>query len=594
MLTIHVGIPPDKSKFEEVNKLLTHVWTFFNTQHSTADSGSGADKVRLDQSPVKGDISPYGSNSSPLGSAVNLALPSGARDAKRLSLQNVQSRSVDKIDVKNAPVAQKGYRLFHPGLYTYNFELPIDSRLPETLSVDLGNVRYELEASIERSGAFKTNLLGTKEVVLVRAPTEGSLEQVEPIAISRTWEDQLHYDIVISGKSFPMGSQIPIAFKLTPLAKVQCHRVKVFITENTEYFCSSKRVHRMEPTRKVLLYEKRSDGTTISTFEGSSQRVIAGGGIPYADRDRAARGEAVTPQDPSNLLGPLEGDRVGPTEMEFSVQLPGCSQTAEKARMNQLHFDTTYQNIRVHHWIKVSSSIPLPRRSVTHARCQIVMRLSRPDAEDPNKRRHFEISIDSPFHILSCRASAANTSLPAYSSPELGPTGPSTRADCGCVGAPRRRMSPTIPTLNGVNHVASNGHSNPTEPNVPPMRPNLARPPTAHIQGMQQQPRPIHMLRAPSFNPPAFEAEEPPPPLATPPPMYNDIASPTAGHGLADYFSRLNATYDEDEDSSDDDRGSRRGRVNVPLTPGGRVNRSLDLGNSANRRAWEGLSELRG
>lgn len=331
---------------------MSHTWPFFNAQFPMAEGGSGADHVRLAQEGSKGSNSPYMSGS-PMGSTLNI--PSKGAD-KRLSLSAIQSKSFDRSEAKQtASVSSKGYRLFHPGDYIYNFELPLDSRLPETLNVDLGSVKYELEASLERSGAFKGNLLGSKEVTLIRAPTEGSLEQVEPIAISRTWEDQLHYDIVISGKSFPLGTRVPIAFKLTPLAKVQCHRVKVFVTENIEYFCSSKRVHRMEPTRKVLLYEKRADGSEMSTFPGSTQRVTAGGGIPFAARDAAARGERVEPQDPSNLLGRLEQESaVGPTEMEFSVQLPGCQQLTDRDRVNQLHFDTTYQNVQVHHWIKVS------------------------------------------------------------------------------------------------------------------------------------------------------------------------------------------------------------------------------------------------
>merc|ERR1711977_164166 len=87
---------------------------------------------------------------------------------------------------------------------------------------------------------------------------------------------------------------------------------------------------------------------------------------------------------------------IGPTEMEFNVQLPSCHQMKDKLRSERLHFDTTYSNIQVNHWIK------------------IVMRLSRPDENDSAKRRHFEISIDSPFNILSCRATQANISLPAY------------------------------------------------------------------------------------------------------------------------------------------------------------------------------------
>lgn len=422
------GIPPKKIDFEEVDTLMSHTWPFFNAQFPAAEGGSCADQVRLTNGQTSSSDSPPGGSGAKGLSPMNSSLNLNARDGKRLSLQGNASRSFDKENAKHPPsVAQKGYRTFYPGDYIYNFELPLDARLPETIDVDLGSVKYELEATIERAGAFRANLMGNKEVVLVRAPSEGSLEQVEPIAISRNWEDQLHYDIVISGKSFPLGAKIPVAFKLTPLAKVQCHRIKVFITENTEYFCSNKRVHRMEPTRKVLLYEKRSDGTTTSTFPGSSSRVTAGGGVPFDQRDAAARGEPVPTQDANNLLGHLEQDaNVGPTEMEFNVQLPGCQQASERERLNRLHFDTTYQNIQVHHWIK------------------IVMRLSRPDANDPAKRRHFEISIDSPFHILSCRANRENTLLPAYSSPDCGNPGSGNLADCGCPGAPKRRVSPQM------------------------------------------------------------------------------------------------------------------------------------------------------
>nr|POF14077.1 putative arrestin-related trafficking adapter c2d10.04 [Quercus suber] len=497
--------------------------------------------------------------SSPNASSLNVS----SKEARRLSLAVNQSRSFGKNDtVPGSTIAAKGYRTFLPGDYIYSFELPLDSRLPETIDVELGSVTYELEAVIERAGAFRGNLQGTKEVTLIRAPSEGSLEQVEPIAISRNWEDQLHYDIVISGKSFPLGSQVPIAFKLTPLAKVQCHRIKVLVTENIEYFCSNKRVHRMEPTRKVQLFEKRADGPPVSTFPGSTMRIISGGGVPYDQRAAALRGEHVTGTDASNLLGNLtdqDNAIAGPTEMEFSVQLPSCHNMKERERHSRLHFDTTHQNIQVHHWIK------------------IVMRLSKPDPTEPGKRRHFEISIDSPFHILSCRATQANISLPAYSSPQGGMSNGTSLYECGCPGAARRKNSPTsfVPTLNALNSARTANAERADQSNVIPdtQSPGLARPQQAHIHGFAQD-RPMHLLRAPSFNPPAFEAEEPPPPLITPPPQYNDIASPT--HGLADYFSRLTDAYESD----DDDANHVSGRVNVPLTPGGRVNRSMDLARS--------------
>jgi len=554
------GIPPKKTEFEEIDTIMSHTWPFFNAQFPTAEAGTGADRVELLKSSVAGMQAPKSSvfGSSPNASSTNLS----SKEAKRLSLQVNQSRSFGKGESPTGgpTVAQKGYRTFNPGEYFYNFELPLDSHLPETIDVELGSVKYELEATIERAGAFRANLVGTKEVTLIRAPSEGSLEQVEPIAISRSWEDQLHYDIVISGKSFPLGAQVPIAFKLTPLAKVQCHRIKVFITENVEYFCSNKRVHRLEPVRKVQLFEKRADGPATSTFPGSSMRIISGGGVPYDQRAAASRGEDVLVQDPTNLLGDLSAGEtnVGPTEMEFNVQLPSCHAMREKDRASKLHFDTTYQNIQVHHWIK------------------IVMRLSKPDTVDPTKRRHFEISIDSPFHILSCQATQANTALPAYSSPE--PYNIAARMpECGCPGAPVRRTSPPsiVPTLGSMGRSRNDAEGVVASP-------TLARPQAAHIGGPTdgQVQRPIHLLRAPSFNPPPFEEEEPPPPLETPPPLYETIASPT--HGLADYFARLSAYDDDSEGESGSSSRSGHGRVEIPLTPGSRINsRSMD-----ERRTW--------
>ena len=81
------------------------------------------------------------------------------------------------------------------------------------------------------------------------------------------------------------------------------------------------------------------------------------------------------------------------------------------------------------------------------------------------------------------------------------------------------------------------------------------------------------MLRMPSYSPPPFDADVPPPPLMTPPPNYEAAVGDTSG-ALADYFKRFAA----DEDTDDEGRpGARRMRgLNLPLTPGGRVNRSMD------------------
>lgn len=284
--------------------------------------------------------------------------PNAIREAKRLSLQpprgHSRSFSRNEPPVSAQAQPQRNYRMFPVGDYLYSFEFPIDGSLPETIKTDLGFVRYDLEAVVERSGAFRPNLLGTMEIPVIRTPAEGSLEQVEPIAISRNWEDQLHYDIVISGKSFPLGSHIPIAFKLTPLAKVECHRIKVYVTENIQHWTADKSVHRLQPAKKVLLFEKRAESASTSTYPGSSMRITAGGGIDWDHRAAAARGEEIVDRTRTNLLGNLSNDSgIGPTEMEFNVQLPSCHEMKGRDEAQRLHFDTTYENIQINHWIKV-------------------------------------------------------------------------------------------------------------------------------------------------------------------------------------------------------------------------------------------------
>jgi len=211
------------------------------------------------------------------------------------------------------------------------------------------------------------------------------------------------------------------------------------------------------------------------------------------------------------------------------------------------------------------------------------MRLSKPDAADPTKRRHFEISIDSPFHILSCRATQANTALPAYATPES-TTLLTEHSSCGCPGAPRRRNSPSslIPSLNNL-PPTNDSSSSIDNVILPPA--SLARPQAAHIHDPNTgQSRPMHLLRTPSFNPPPFEDDDPPPPLMTPPPNYDTLVSADPRTGLADYFARLADEVAEDEDRS----GSLlpNSRMEIPLTPGGRINRSMD-----ERRTWLPLGQ---
>ena len=369
------GIPPLKQDIHEEHALRTQVLTFFNAMND----GWETDYGNQCSYKLKGDES-TNSSSTNLALRPSLAPPLSsssrgnltARDLKRLSLQNVQSRSFNKNEASAvaSPIQAKGFKVFYPGTYEYSFELPIDHHQLETIKLQYGSVKWELHATVDRSGAFKPNLHGVKEVSIVRLPDQLSLEMTEPISISRQWEDQLHYDIMISGKSFPIGSKIPIAFKLTPLAKVQVHKLKVFVTESIEYWTNDKRVTRKDPGRKILLLEKSAGKPLDPAWASSEMRTVRGGELSAEERETArgiasrrrntdaARRQtepAPLPEPAENLLGDLElglETYWGSTEIEANVQIPTCEMMARSKDL-RLHPDCSWKNVNVYHWIKV-------------------------------------------------------------------------------------------------------------------------------------------------------------------------------------------------------------------------------------------------
>ncbi len=376
------GIPPMKTDLYEEQTLRTQSLVFFHAMHQEmweTEYGSQC-TFSLKPSPIQHNglrnslYSTYSNHSNHSLHILNKPRQPNnltAKELKRLSLQSVNSRSFGKGDSPFANQVQaRGYKVFYPGTYEYAFELPIDHNQLETTKLQYGSVRWELETTVERAGAFKPNLHGTKEVSVVRLPDQMSLEMSEPISISRQWEDQLHYDIMISGKSFPIGTKIPIAFKLTPLAKVQVHKLKVFVTESIEYWTNDRRVTRKDTGRKILLLEKSAGKPVDKQFSASEIRVVTGGELPPEQREEARRSAAARrtleasrnngapaplPEPCENILGDLDlglESFWGSTEIEMNVQIPTCEMMT-RDKLLRLHPDCSWKNVNVFHWIKV-------------------------------------------------------------------------------------------------------------------------------------------------------------------------------------------------------------------------------------------------
>lgn len=477
------GIPPKRQENAEESTLLNHTWPFYSNgnspgcdlfKHLPNDAADDITSLNLDVLSIRSSSTGPGSSALSVLKRVTSPSPNRGRSSSIKLFSSNSYNDHDNSDVFN----------FTPGDYIYNFEHPIPASTPETIEATFGSVSYELHVFIERYGAFKSNISTSLPLKIVRAPSDESVEDTEPIAISRDWEDQLHYDIVIASKSIILNAYIPVAFKLIPLDKIKLHRIRIFITENVEYYCKNKKVHRMEPTKKYLLLEHKAPPPKDLP--------------PDADAKLKKSGNLLT----------SDGYDITAKEFEFQVYVP------QKLNQNlTLHPNTSYTNIKSHHWIK------------------ICLRLSR---VIDGKPKHYEISIDSPIHVLNPLCSHANTLLPAYGIPNFDSIHQNHESNIyfpkDVINSPE--LSPNVIPVDNYNSISNVlKHSNSTSSlnhhlqnfestvsaNI--YKPDNLQPQLTSPQAIPVSPivspiqRPIHLIRRPSFDPPAFDDDISPPPL---------------------------------------------------------------------------------
>ncbi|PCD20207.1 hypothetical protein AU210_016236 [Fusarium oxysporum f. sp. radicis-cucumerinum] len=495
------------SGYYEEDILQTQVLTFFNAMNNEwkydygnqckfrlkSTSPNDNDLTGMDELNRSKSLSPHYHNDS-------------TKELKRLSSESAQVRSLNKDHPIATATQVKRCKVFYPGTYDYFFELPIDQRQLETTKVQYGFVKWELHAAVDRAGIFHSNLHGVKEVSIVRVPDPLSLEMTASMLISRQWQDQLYYDIIISRKGFPIGSKIPITFQLTPLAKVQVHGFKVFLIESTEYRSNDRTAARKASNRKILLLSKLAGRALAPSWAPSDLRTIRGGELSpeqrreareVAARQRTAEASRQNiavqplPEPSANLLGDLDlglENFWGPTEIEVDVQIPTCGMMARNENL-KLYPECTWKNVNIRHWI------------------QVVLPTSRLDSADPTgtKRRNFEISINLPFTLLHCRATPVNIYLPTYSNKICQST--TCQSICGCPDALKIPTESStdycIRTLVGVNLISGDRSSSRRAAHLASGQQSPRS--SAEIAVIHDSQRPIHVFVGPSLNLPTFD-----------------------------------------------------------------------------------------
>ncbi|KAK7057584.1 arrestin-C domain-containing protein [Favolaschia claudopus] len=329
------------------------------------------------------------------------------------------------------------WKEFKKGTYTFPISFTIPASAPPSMECTYGFVQWRLKANVHRPGTFATRLQAMRPVLVVAAPVEDDPEESESIVVERHWEQQLQYLISISGRSFSIGGVVPVSLTMMPMAKVKVHRVSILLEERVDYYSHMKRVARSEPITRIQLL-------SIKQSEDKPREPILP--LQSDDPDALKNSPLVALTTPDDDLSELASEWMGPGPWTFhrDLQLP--------ASCNLLHF--TNKN-------KASNM------TVTH-NLKCVMRVERGDDEaiEPKtgKRKLFDIVVQTPVHILSCRCNPEWMSLPRYCASFDDPDH-DVAPDCPCETTHNGKLERLV-TRQSTDSAASTADTSPIQPTM--------------------------------------------------------------------------------------------------------------------------------
>lgn len=273
--------------------------------------------------------------------------------------------------------------LFHTGYYVYSFEYLIPLIFPETVKTNTASIIYKLNFFVERVGAFKSNIEASRELNLIRIPNIDSVEESEPIVVSKDWDNSFKYEILVSSKDVILNAFLPIKVNLTPIEKCAVHRIRVFITETVEITAYANGVGKYDPItgkkkKKRLTSEQPTQKFLLCEYKAPPLKDLP----PGETKSKAKNlGNLLCeePDDPRHSFLTYK-------EFPLQVYVPEYINGTYKLSPN-----ISTQNIKITHSLKLN------------------LRLSK-------NFQHFEISIDTPIVVQNKLSTHNTTLLPSYQS----------------------------------------------------------------------------------------------------------------------------------------------------------------------------------
>ena len=326
------------------------------------------------------------------------------RKLKKVCEETILTHSWDFVGDKKIPVNKKAVKekAFDPGVYTMNFELPLESSLPETIDLPLGAVSYTLAATAT-SEVGSNSATCTQEVTLIRIPCACSLELVEPYGVHGS-QHGLRYSFGLFSKSVAIGGRVPLSMRLASIPEVSWERITISIIEDVQYGTRDGIAQREQSRTKGVILEKRATIAQDPITQRTVRRISTTG-----EKLRHAHAAAVDIEKPPRRGSTASSEPEVNLLEKVMLNIPTCS---------VLQADTAYSCIYVRHHL-------------------VITILSRIDL-DETTHRNFEVQIKMPIQILTCKLNKGNTTLPEYSAQPIGSKVLEQPPGCGCEASSKR------------------------------------------------------------------------------------------------------------------------------------------------------------
>ena len=243
-------------------------------------------------------------------------------------------------------LAKTGTRSFDPGVYTYSFELPLASSLPETVDLPLGTVYYTLTAAAAsesgRHSSDSATVTCTETVTLARIPCTCSLETTEPYEVHGTLHG-MRYQFALAAKSFPIGGKAPLSIKLWSSQDRSFQHISVSMVEDVQYRTRDGLAHREQSRCREALFTKRL-AARDPLHQRAFRRISAAGDKMSSSYAHGAVIEKL-PRISEGSLSRCSSNDAEYLQEKVILNLPSCS---------RIHADTAYSCMYVRHYLLVS------------------------------------------------------------------------------------------------------------------------------------------------------------------------------------------------------------------------------------------------